>query len=94
MISKVNIGTTATVVQAATPRVAIALQNQSDTDIYVALDGSADVTTDSGSKPGLKISPGGTLSMLGGDVFAAGLGKAIYAIHGGSGNKVLVLHAW
>lgn len=94
MIAKVNVGTTATLVQAAKGRCAVALQNQSDTDIYVALEGSSDLTTDAGAKPGLKIAAGGSLTMLGGDSFGAGLGGAIYAIHGGAGNKVLVLHSW
>ena len=94
MIAKVNVGTNVTLVQAAQGRGAIALQNQSDTDIFVALDGSTDVSIDSGSKPGIKIAPGATLTMHQGEAFAPALSKAIYAIHGGSGSKVLVLHAW
>ena len=94
-ISKVNVTTAATLVSAARPygRSWFVLQNQSDTDIYVSFDGTAAVTLAAGNAPGILIAAGETFA------FAASMptprppvDAAIYAIHGGSGNKVLVCH--
>lgn len=91
MPTKVNVTTSATLVSAARQRQFIAIQNQSDTDIFIAWDATAStVTLDSGAAPGFKLPAGGSLILsteLRHPVLA--FSNAIHAIHGGTGNKAL-----
>lgn len=94
MITKVNVTTSATLISAARKRRFFALQNQSDVDIFVAFTSEADqVTGAAGAKPGLKLAPGEPL-LFGENpsMIRYANDTAIYAIHEGSGDKVLVLH--
>ena len=91
-ITKINVTTTAAAAVAAARRRAIIIQNQSDTDIYIAFD-NASVTGASGSYPGIKLPANGGV-WAGTSVSAADqtCDRAVYAIHSGTGNKVLVVH--
>jgi hypothetical protein len=91
-IIKTAVGTTATLVQAATDRKWFILQNQSDTDIYVSFEGTTGVTTDAGANPGIEIMANGGSLATGEGEFNPNLNASIYAIHGGTGTKNLVLH--
>lgn len=91
MPTKVNVTTSATLVSAAKQRQFIAIQNQSDTSIYLAWDDTAvGVTVDSGAAPGFRIDAGDSL-ILSADVRhpVLAFSGAIYAIHGGTGNKAV-----
>lgn len=90
-IIKAAVGTNATKVQDTTRRDWFVLQNQSDSNIYVAIDGSTDVTIDTGTKPGIKLKPG--QSLLSSDIpgNSKANDNAIYAVHDGSGSKTLTL---
>jgi hypothetical protein len=97
MISKVNVTTSPTLVAAHNPsRQWVILENQSDTDIYVAFTpDAAEVSLPAGAKPGLKVAAGETreIGLPPGDfAMRNSVRSAIYAIHGGSGDKVLVAH--
>jgi hypothetical protein len=94
MIAKINVTVAATLLSAAKRRAWFVLQNISDADIYVALDGSSDVTGAAGAKPGLLIRPG---EFLADSSFRNAVGwtdandRALYAIHEGVGNKVMTV---
>lgn len=96
MISKVNVTTSATAIITASDGASLSrkknkniiIQNQSDADIYVALDGSSNVTGSAGIKPGIKLAAGGILT---GDFSSF---ESAYAIHESTGNKVMVVHYW
>lgn len=90
-ILKINVTTAATLVQASQDRKWSILQNLSDTDIYVALDGSSDVTGAAGAKPGIKLSAQGGIAAGGEGEFNINFSGPIYAIHEGTGSKVLTL---
>lgn len=90
-ILKVNVGTTATLVQGSVEREWVILQNLSDTDIYLSLDGSSDVTGAAGAKPGVRLSANGGMLSGGEGEFNIFYNNPIYAIHEGTGNKVLTL---
>lgn len=91
MISSFNATTSATQISAGKHRAGLCIQNLSDTDIYVALEGSSDVTAGGGAKPGVKIpANGGTLTMDGTHCTR----HAIFVIHGGSGNKAGTIQEW
>jgi threonine dehydratase len=71
------------------------IQNVSDTDILVSVDGTAAVTLAAGDSPGILLKASGavgsilTSEMIGGPK----AGKKIYAIHASTGNsKTLVFH--
>lgn len=89
---KYNIGNTATPVQAATRRCYGHIRNASDEDMWIAIDGDSGVTTDAGARPGILLRAG--RAMIFGDAIRddRAFDQAIYAIHGGTGNKVLVLN--
>lgn len=79
-----NVTTTAAQIAAGNPsRKFLHIQNVSDTDIYVSYDGDATALTTSN---GLKVAAGDTL-MLNNDGTRCLFEHAVYAIHGGSGNK-------
>jgi hypothetical protein len=87
-------GSTATKIAEASWRHWFVIQNLSDTDLWIALDGSADVTTDAGAKPGLKLAAGARLGS--GDL---GLNEArtdfrgpFFAVHAGGAAKSVVVH--
>lgn len=84
MIAAQNVTTTATeVVPANVKRTAVLLQNTSDVDIYLKLDGSTTaLTTANGFKLGAGVSLHFTTTAPSGF-------EPVYAIHGDSGNKVL-----
>lgn len=90
-ILKVNVGTSATLVQGSQDRKWAILQNLSDTDIFVSLDGSSDVTGSAGAKPGLKLSANGGTAAGGEGEYNINFSGPIYAVHEGAGNKVLTL---
>lgn len=87
MISKHAIGTTATLVRSAEERRWIIIQNLSDTDVFLALDGSTDVTIASGLKPGVRIAANGGNLSVGESQRDTTTNFPIYAIHGGTGTK-------
>jgi len=92
MISKIAVATTATLVSAAKERQGLMIQNQSDTPIFLAFDGTDTVTTDSGATPGIRLASYETI--LSTDIAGrfSGNNAAIYAIHGGAGTKNLAVH--
>ena len=92
MISKIAVATTATLVDAASERQWLMLQNQSDTAIFISFDGTATVTTDSGATPGIRLAPYDTIMSTDISGRFSGNNFPIYAIHGGTGTKNLVLH--
>lgn len=92
MISKVSVTTTATLCLAATNKLWMILQNQSDTDIYLAFEGTSAVTTDVGASPGIKLAAGASIAFTDDYHRGAPLTDAIYAIHGSTGTKALVIH--
>ena len=61
MITKIAVATTATLVDAASERQWLMIQNQSDTAIFLSFDGTATVTTDSGATPGIRLAPYDTI---------------------------------
>lgn len=91
MITKVNVTTSATLVSDARERSWLMVQNQSDTTVFLSFDGSADVTIDSGAKPGIKLAPNETITSDDAAGRFSGNNFPIYAIHGGAGNKVVVI---
>lgn len=90
-ILKVNVGTSPTLVQTATEREWLIMQNLSDTDIYLSMDGSSDVSGAAGAKPGVRISANGGMISGGEGEFNIYFNNPIYAVHEGTGNKVLTL---
>lgn len=92
MISKINVGSTATLVSAAKERNWLMLQNQSDVAVFLSFEGSADLTTDSGAKPGIRLAPNETITSDDAAGRFTGNNLSIYAIHGSAGDKVVVLH--
>jgi hypothetical protein len=91
MISKIAVATTATLVDAATERQWLMIQNQSDTPIFLSFDGTAAVTTDAGASPGIRLAPWDTIMSTDISGRFTGNNYAIYAIHGGTGTKNLVI---
>jgi len=92
MITKVAVATTATLCLAAVNKRWMMIQNQSDTDIYVAFDGTTAVTLDSGASPGMKLAAGASIAITDDHHRGAPLADAVYAIHGSTGTKSLVIH--
>lgn len=68
------------------------LQNQSDVPVFLSFEGSSDVTTDSGSKPGIRLAPFEVITSDDSAGRFTGNNFPIYGIHGGVGNKVVVIH--
>lgn len=90
-IIKASVGTTATLVQGSIDREWFILQNLSDTDIFVSLEGTSAVTGAAGASPGYRLAAnGGTLTGGEGE-FNLNNNGPIYAIHEGTGSKTLVL---
>jgi hypothetical protein len=87
MISKITVGTTPVLVSAAKNRSWVRLQNLSDTPIFVSLEGSSDVTVDTGAKPGVRINAGDSLYHPSVRLYQSAA-LAIYAVSTASG-KVL-----
>jgi hypothetical protein len=91
MITKIAVATTATLVDAASERQWLMIQNQSDTPIFLSFDGTAALTTDAGASPGIRLSPWDTIMSTDISGRFTGNNYAIYAIHGGTGTKNLVI---
>lgn len=91
MITKIAVATTATLVDAATERQWLMIQNQSDTPIFLSFDGTAAVTTDAGATPGIRLAPWDTIMSTDISGRFSGNNFPIYAIHGGTGTKNLVI---
>jgi hypothetical protein len=91
MITKIAVATTATLVDAATERQWLMIQNQSDTPIFLSFDGTAAVTTDAGASPGIRLAPWDTIMSTDISGRFTGNNFPIYAIHGGTGTKNLVI---
>ena len=91
MITKIAVATTATLVDAASERQWLMIQNQSDTAIFLSFDGTATVTTDSGATPGIRLAPYDTIMSTDISGRFTGNNFPIYAIHGGTGTKNLVV---
>ena len=91
MISKIAVATTATLVSDSRERNWLMIQNQSDTPVFLSFDGTAGVTIDSGATPGIRLAPYETV--LSADIGGRFTGNnfPIYAIHGGTGTKNLVI---
>lgn len=92
MISKIAVATTATLVDPATERQWLMIQNQSDTPIFLSFDGTATVTTDAGATPGIRLAPWDVIMSTDISGRFTGNNFAIYAIHGGTGTKNLAVH--
>lgn len=92
MITKIAVATTATLVDAATERQWLMIQNQSDTAIFLSFDGTATVTTDTGATPGIRLAPYDTIMSTDISGRFTGNNFPIYAIHGGTGTKNLAVH--
>lgn len=92
MITKIAVATTATLVDAATERQWLMIQNQSDTPIFLSFDGTAAVTTDAGVSPGIRLAPWETIMSTDISGRFTGNNFPIYAIHGGTGTKNLAVH--
>ncbi len=86
MISAINVTTTAAVViPANVSRTGVLIQNVSDTDIYLKMDGSETALT---AANGFKVSAGQSF----GFTTTPPVGyESVWAIHGGSGNKEIRL---
>jgi hypothetical protein len=93
MISKVSVLSTATVLSTAKPRRWILVQNVSDTDVHVAFDGSATVTAAAGNYPGHLLRPGEGIALTGEGPSGA-TDPAVYAIHGSTGSKTVVVQEY
>ena len=91
MITKIAVATTATLVDAATERQWLMIQNQSDTAIFLSFDGTATVTIDTGATPGIRLAPYDTIMSTDISGRFTGNNFPIYAIHGGTGTKNLVV---
>lgn len=91
MITKIAVATTATLVDAASERQWLMIQNQSDTPIFLSFDGTAALTTDAGASPGIRLSPWDTIMSTDISGRFTGNNFPIYAIHGGTGTKNLVI---
>lgn len=59
--------------------------------IYVSLEGSTNVTTDTGSFPGIPIAPGNMLIWTGAEEGREANDAAIYAVHGSAGTELLII---
>jgi hypothetical protein len=92
VITKVAIGSTATLVSQAKERNWIMLQNQSDTAIFLSFEGTATVTTDSGASPGIRLAPWESITSDDSAGRFTGNNLPIYAIHGSAGDKYIALH--
>lgn len=92
MITKNLVTTAATLISDARERQWLMIQNQSDTSVFLSFDGSSDITTDSGAKPGIRLAPNECILTDDSSGRFAGNNFPIYAIHGGVGNKAVVVH--
>lgn len=91
MITPFNATTSPTKISDAKFRAGLIIQNLSDTDIYVAVEGSSDVTAGGGAKPGMLIKAnGGTVTADGPHCPQ----HAIWVIHGGTGSKAGTIQEW
>ena len=79
MIAKVSVDVTATLISAAKDRKWFLIQNQGGTDVFVSIEGSSDVTVDTGSKPGFLLKPGESLGTMRED-FRGAVSNALYGI--------------
>lgn len=84
-------GATPTLVQGTTDRKWFILQNQSDTDVFVSMDGTSTITTDTGATPGIKLAANGGSIATGEGEFNPTICNPIYAVHAGGAPKALVL---
>lgn len=97
MITKVAVADAATEVGTQQLRKRWLLQNLSDTDINVSVDGTAAVTLAAGASPGILLKASGAVGSIltSADVGGTKSGTKIYAIHSSTGNtKTLVFHQW
>jgi hypothetical protein len=92
MISKIAIGSTATLVSAAKERNWLMLQNQSDVAVFLSFDGTTAVTTDSGASPGIRLAPWESITSDDSAGRFTGNNLPIYAIHGSAGEKYIAVH--
>lgn len=67
-ITKVTVGTNAVLLQAATNRQWAIIQNYGPGNLYVAVDGSTNVTVPSGSYPGILVPANGFITLSGAGV--------------------------
>jgi len=90
-MAAISVTTTAAVVLAAAQdRTSIVLQNISDTDIYVYP--AATVTASEGANTGIRVIAAGNFVISPSNVSADKLQAAWYGIHGGAGNKTLLVN--
>jgi len=87
MITKVSVLTSVTTLDAAKVRRKIVVQNLGTNPVFVAFDGSTDVTTSSGSKPGVRLDQYET---FGWDLDITQTNHAWYAIADGGTSNVSV----
>lgn len=96
MITKTAVaaGATATKIAESNWRHWFVVQNLSDTDLWLALDGSTDVTTDAGAKPGIKLAAGARLGSgdLGLHEAVPGFRGPFFAVHAGGVAKNVCVH--
>jgi len=89
-MASTNITTTATqIITGSNNLRAIVFQNPSDEDIYVSPSSDVVATTPS-EDTGFLVRAGGDLSLSAEDKGLFGINQNWYAIHGGSGDKVLI----
>lgn len=93
-ITKLSITTSAAKILDAGTRDWLIIQNQSDTDWYLAFDGveASSVTVAAGLKPGILVKAG--TSFIGGrnGLYGKQIDNEFWAIHGGSGSKSGTAH--
>lgn len=92
MITKTSVASaSATLISAAKTRNWFAISHDGSGTVHVALDGSSDVSSAAGAKPGIPIAAGSTLTMHGVGRAPGSFDEAFYAVHslGGSVNIVV-----
>ena len=91
--TNVPTGVTAIQVLPATRRAWIIFRcpDTNQVNVFVSLEGSTNVTTDTGGYPGIPIIPGGMLVWSGQEEAADANDGAIFAVHGSTTNQALIL---
>lgn len=90
MITKTLVGTSATLISSAKDRSMLIVYNVSDTDVFIAIEGSPDVTDSTGARPGLKVAAGASFGWGGSAEHKNATDQAIYAISTASNKAVVV----
>ena len=93
-MSEYNVTATSSTALTYKERQGWSIRNLSDVAINVTFDGTAPVTIDSGTNPGVAIPVGQTLICTSGARDYSTPWNPVYAIHASTGNKRIAIQEW